>query len=337
MKKNLLIVLVLFYWHSAVASLPIEGSWRIVSYQVVGYPLMSQNEMKNWIGKVANFTPQKKATLRGNKTVQLCLNFDAQVTTVETSAYFLVGYKINPHRLGIVEEEIQLVTITCQTDSWLVKKREFFIVSDEQMLSYWDGTIFFFLKQTDNSSGRRGAKTLLITPQSVGLLNPNSDFDKNIIKGALPNDYTVKVKEISENSHSVSHFEVFRQKKLKLAVYPDSASQKIAYIRIFDDRALAPAQARLGITHAQIFRSTEKLIDCQAGIDKKTGRTYGKIGETYGITGETLCSFKKMSNIQYVFKPNQDGNISPIDTLNQAELSEIIWKADMNLIVETVK
>jgi hypothetical protein len=259
------------------------------------------------------------------------------VTTEETEGYFSVGYKIDPYRLGIVEQEIQLVTITCQTDSWLVKKREFFIVSDEQMLGYWDGTIFFFLKQAESYSGRGGSKTLLITPQSVGLLDPNSDFDKKTIKRGLPNGYTVKVKEMSENSHSVNHFEIFRQKKLKLAVYPDSASQKIAYIRIFDDRALAPAQARLGITHAQIFRSTEKLIDCQAGIDKKTGRTYGKIGETYGITGETLCSFKKMSNIQYVFKPNQDGNISPIDTLNQAELSEIIWKADMNLIVETVK
>lgn len=319
MKKNLLIVLVLFYWHSAVASLPMEGSWQIVSYQVVGYPLMSQNEMKNWVGKVANFTRQKKAILRGNKTEQVCPNFNYKVTTEETEVYFLVRYKIEPHRLGIVEEEIQLVTIICQTDSWLGEKREFFIVSNEQMLGYWDGTIFFFLKQASISSRRGEAKTLLITPQSVGLLDPNSDFDKKTIKRALPNNgYTVK--EMSENSHSVSHFEVFRQKKLKLAVYPDSASQKMASIHIFDERALAPAQARLGITHAQVFRNTEKLIDCRAGIN--------------GRTGKTLCSFKKMPSIQYVFKPDQDGNISPIDTLNQAELSEIIWKADMNLIVE---
>jgi hypothetical protein len=319
MKKNLLIVLVLFYWHSAVASLSIEGSWQIVSYQVVGYPLMSQNEMKNWVGKVADFTPQKKAILRGDETVQECPNFNEQVTTVETEGYFLVGYKINPHRLGIVEEKIQLVTLTCQTDSWLGKERGVVIISDEQMLGNWDGTIFFFLKQTESYSGRGGSKTLLITPQSVGLLDPNSDFDKKTIKRALPNGYTVK--EMSENSHSVSHFEIFREKKLKLAVYPDSALQKIASIHIFDDRALAPAQAKLGITHAQVFRSTEKLIDCQAGIN--------------GRTGETLCSFKQMSSIQYVFKPTQDGNISPIDALNQAKLSEIIWTADMSLIVET--
>jgi len=335
MKKNLLIVLVLFYWHSAVASLSIEGSWQIVSYQVVGYPVMPQNEMKNWVGKVADFTPQKKAILHGNE--QVCPKFDEQVDQVDQvrklkTSYFSRKYRNHPHRLGIFEEEIQIVTIICQTDSWLGKKRDFFIVSDEQMLADWDGRIFFFLKQADSSSGRGGAKTLLITPQSVGLLDPNSDFDKQTIKRALPNGYLIK--KMPENRQSVSHFEVFRQKELKLRVYPDSTSQKIARIHIFDDRALAPAQARLGITHAQVFRSTEKLIDCQAGINK-TGRTYGKIGETYGKEKETLCSFKEMSSIQYVFKPEQDGKISPIETLNQAELSEIIWKADMSLIVET--
>ena len=44
-----------------------------------------------------------------------------------------------------------------------------------------------------------------------------------------------------------------------------------------------------------------------------------------------------MSNIQYVFKPSSDKNVSPIDALNQAKLEEILWRAEPSLIAQTVK
>lgn len=324
--KNLIFVLMcLFYWHSALAkpTLPIEGSWQIVSYQVVGYPAMSQINMKNWVGKLVEFTSHQSATL-GNEMLQTCSKFNYQVTTENAEGYFLIGYKIKPHRLGIVEEEIQLVNIACQTDSWLGKNREFVVVNNELMLSYWEGTIFFFFKSADS--------TLLITPQSVGFLDPDSNFDKNTITRAL-SDYSVKyVEEVSKKvsekvSEEVSskpakpaHFKLNRQEGV-IEIYPNPDTGKIARIRIFDEKALVPTQAKKGATYTQVFRSREKIVDCQAGTNDRQG--------------QTLCSFQNMSSIQYVFEPKSGNDISPIEALNQAKLVEIVWNADRRLIVET--
>ncbi len=310
MKNVIFVVMCLFYGHSAVAKpiLPIEGSWQVVSYQVVGYPAMSQVNMKNWVGKVAKFTAHQSATLADDKTIQTCHQFNYQVTTENAEGYFLIGYKITPHRLGIVEEEIQLVSIACQSDSWLGEDREFVVVNNELMLSYWEGTIFFFFKSLDSS--------LLITPQSVGYLNPDSDFDEKTITRALP-DYSVKyVKKLVKPAH----FKLNRQESV-IEIYSNQNRGKIARIHIFDDKVLLPAQAKMGAAYAQVFKSREKIIDCQAGTNDRQG--------------QTLCSFQNISSIQYVFEPNSGSDISPIEALNQAKLVEIVWNADRRLIVET--
>jgi len=109
-----------------------------------------------------------------------------------------------------------------------------------------------------------------------------------------------------------------------LEIYPTyPTTAKIDRLRIFDDRALAPAETKLGMTYTQVFRSHEKIIDCQAGINDRSE--------------QTLCSFKNMSSIQYVFEPksiNGRDIFSPIDALNQAELVEIVWTADRSLMIE---
>ncbi len=340
--RNLAVVLIcLFSFSSAIAkstqTLPIKGSWKIVSYQIVGYPAMSEAKANNWIGKVAEFTTQKRATLRDASTRQVCPRFDYQVTTKNAEAYFLIGYQIKPHRLGITEEEIQLVSITCQTNSWLGKYRELVLWTDEQMLSYWNGVIFFFAKQRYSSirptastrpTTQSRSKTLLITPQSVGTLNPDSDFNKNTLTRALPG-YRVeaKTKTTKDGEKPVmKYFELSRQGQRMLEVYPNpAATRKIGRIRIFDNRALAPAQAKLGTIYADVFKNDEQLVDCQAGINDRSG--------------QTLCSFENMSSIQYVFEPKSDmttKNLSPIEALNQAELVEFVWTADPSLITERV-
>lgn len=336
--RNLAVVLIcLFSFSSAIAkstqTLPIKGSWKIVSYQIVGYPAMSEAKANNWIGKVAEFTTQKTATLRDASTRQVCPRFDYQVTTKNAEAYFLIGYQIKPHRLGITEEEIQLVSMTCQTNSWLGKYREFVLWTDEQMLSYWNGVIFFFAKQRYRSirptaltrpTTQSRSKTLLITPQSVGTLNPDSDFNKKTLTRALPG-YRVKTKTTKDSDKAVESFELSRQGQRMLEVYPNpEATQKIGRIRIFDNRALAPAQAKLGTIYVDVFKNDEQLVDCQAGINDRSG--------------QTLCSFENMSSIQYVFEPKSDGtkNISPIEALDQAKLVEFVWTADPSLITERV-
>lgn len=328
--KNLILILVhLLLFSAAVANptspLPIEGSWKITSYQIVGYPAMSEAETKNWIGKIVEFK-EKTATLYEGSSHQVCPKLDYQVMKKNAEGYFLIGFSVKPERLGVTEEEIELVRLTCQIDSWFGKNREFVKVSDDQILSYWDGVIFFLAKQSRTTNARSstimGHTTLLITPQSVGMLNPDSDFNEKNLKKAFPG-YTVekRAKPLTNRGKGViSYFELYRLGQPMLEVYSNPATQKIAYIRIFDNTAQAPAQAKMGDIYAQVFKNDEQLIDCQAGIK--------------GRSGQTLCSFKNMSTIQYVFEPKSDKDISPIEALNQAQLVEIVWKADPNLISE---
>jgi len=329
--KNLILIPVYLLFFAAVAKattpLPIEGSWKITSYQIVGYPAMSEAETKNWIGKVVEFK-EKTATLYEGSSHQVCPKLDYQVMKKNAEGYFLFGFSVEPQRLGVTEEEIELVRLTCQIDSWFGKYREFVKVSDDQILSYWDGVIFFLAKQSRTTNARSsslfGPTTLLITPQSVGLLNPDSEFNEKNLKRAFPG-YIVEKKAvtqmINDGKRVISYFELYRQGQTMLEVYPKSATQKKAYIRIFDNTVQAPAQAKMGAIYADVFKNDEQLIDCQAGIKKRSG--------------QTLCSFKNMSTIQYVFEPTSDKDISPIDALNQAQLVEIVWNADPTLITET--
>jgi len=333
MKTNFIIISILLFSSisSAIANptntLPFEGTWQISGYQVVAYPAMSKADMKNWVGKIVQFTAQKKAILYDKKKTQECPELDAQVTVENAESYFLIGFSIKPHRLGIVEEEIQLVTLTCQVDSWLDKTRQFVMIGNEQMLSYWEGVIFFFARQSNTStiqSTQSLSKILLITPQSVGLLNPDSDFNEKTLTQALPDYRLEKEIQITNAAKSeIQYFKFYKKNKLMLQVYPNKGKRKIARIHIFDKGALAPGQARLGAIYTDVFKNGEELVDCRAGVGEER-------------TGKTLCSFKNMSSIQYVFEPKMDkaGLISPIEALNQAILVELVWMADRNLITE---
>jgi uncharacterized protein YecT (DUF1311 family) len=335
MKKNFIIVSILLFStiSSAVANptntQPLSGTWQISGYQVVGYPAMSTAEIKSWVGKIVRFTTQKKAILHDKKENQPCPQFDYQVTFENAESYFQIGFSVKPHRLGIVEEDIQLVTLTCQVDSWFGKTRQFVMVGEEQMLSYWEGVIFFFARQSNTAtiqSIQSRSKTLLITPQSVGLLNPDSDFNQKTLTQALPNYQLEKNTQIGNAGKPViESYELYQDDELRLQVYPDPVRQKIASIHIFDEKALAPGQAKLGAIYTEVFKNDEELVDCQAGVGERAGKT--------------LCSFKNMSSIQYVFKPKTDKGslISPIEALNQAELVELVWTADRNLINEPLE
>ncbi|RKZ47940.1 MAG: hypothetical protein DRR16_15365 [Candidatus Parabeggiatoa sp. nov. 3] len=332
--RAIIVLIGLFYWQSALAqdnqSLPITGSWQIIGYQIVdNNPTMSETEIKKWLGSVVQFTEQNKAILHDGLNQKVCPQFDFQITTENAEGYFLIGYQVNPHRLGITDEEIVVVSMACQVNSWLGKHRKFVIQTDEQLLSYWDGVIFFFVKQGSSANhliNQVCLETLLITPQSVGLLNSDSDFNEKTLLEALPG-CTVELKTTTQITQAgdeqvKQYFELFRQNQSILKVYPDDALMKIARIRVFDDKAIAPAHAKLGTSYAKVFKNEGEIVDCQAGIKKRSG--------------QTVCSFENMPSIQYVFEPSKQGVISPIEALNQAKLVEIIWISDRHLINEKV-
>ncbi|MDM8566620.1 hypothetical protein QUF74_13340 [Candidatus Halobeggiatoa sp. HSG11] len=292
----LLILCLSHYSTLAVQPIPITGSWQIVSYQVIGYPSMDEINRDTWLGKIIQIDQQIKLS---DSSKQACPKFNYKITTENSEAQFLTGYKIKPNQLGIIEETIQLIEVTCDTDSWLKKSRWFVKISDIHMLGYWDGVIFFFSKQNDNN-------LLLITPQSVGMINSKSLFNLEILTKSLPK-YTPN-----------KDFTFYQKNKLMLKINPDLNKHKISSINIFDDKAIAPAYAKIGMTYQDVFKTPETIIDCKAGV-----------GE---LAGKTICSFKNIPTIKYVFKPKQED--SPIKALENAELIEFIWIADPTLMEE---
>jgi len=328
-----ILLICLFYFPSVYANrdndLPITGVWKVLSYQIVGYPAMDEAEINKWIGRQVEFT-SRRAILREGNSREVCQEFSFQVSTQTAEGYFLVGYKVKPNRFGITQSEVEVITMTCKTESWLGAKREFVRISNDELLSNWDGVFFFFYKQSEGmnplgSAKSEGMKVLLITPQSVGLITPRTSFNKEVLIQVLGGGY--KVKEIShlddDKKVILNSLQFFRKDKLMLEIYPDENGQKVKNIKIFDETAKAPSDAKIGSLYSQVFNLKEQLIDCQAGIGERSG--------------QTLCSFKDMSMIKYIFKPIEDeaGKISPIEALNQAKLVEFIWEAEPSLMMES--
>jgi|GEM_PF-904074 len=320
--------------NSAADDLFMTGVWKIISYQMVGYPAWSEADAQKWVGKLVEFTSRsKKATLRDSTGVQkICPEFSYQVTKQNAEGYFLVGYKQVPARFGVTDPEVEVATLSCKNESWLGKPREFVKISEQLVLSNWDGIFFYFAKQADSFSllSTQGIfKILMITPQSVGILTPASDFNETTLNRALPGYKILEVNHISDdNIKIIDRFELFRQDKLKLKVYPHATNPlKIGSIEIEDELAYAPANTKIGAIYTEVFKDDQQTADCQAGI--KDG--------IKDFTGKTLCSFKNMNSIQYIFRPkeNTGGTISPIEALNEATLIGFIWVADPALITES--
>jgi uncharacterized protein YecT (DUF1311 family) len=340
MKKNIIslifVVFSLFYSQSALPkdALPMIGFWQIIKYQIVSEPRMSDIEIKKWMGAVIEFTEEKLAIRYEGLEQKVCSQFDYHQTFENAQSFFLKRYQLKPQEFGITEEEILVVRMACQVNSWLGKEREFVKQTDEQLLAYWNGVIFFFAKQASNphekinQSNTKNSypKKLLITSKNVGLLNSNSHFNEKTLKEALPG-CSVKAKtmiHISKNGDEQvrQYFELFRENQFILKVYPDETLMKIARIHVFDNGAIAPANVKVGAVYAKVFKNDEKNLDCQAGIKKRSG--------------QTVCFFKETPHLQYVFEPTKQGLISPIEALNEAKLVEIIWLADASLKKQTV-
>lgn len=301
--RTISIFIYLLYVTNVYAQQSINGVWQIMSYQIIAYPAISETELPNWIGRKFEFTSEQQAILRYGNNTETCSKFNQQTTRQNSEAYFLIGYGVKPQRLGVTTEEISIVSINCQQASWLSKSREFVMLNNQQMLSYWDGVIFLFSKQAQSSKLRMTSnriKPLVITPQSVGLVNPNTYCNKQTLTKAL-HGYDIKAKH--------AYFELYRFQKLMLIVYPNQLTGKVNHIRILDKNIQAPGNAKLGLKYHDIFKANQ-LVNCKLQ------------------NNQSLCSFANMSSIQYVFE--QQSN----EVLTQAKLVEIIWNADQSLITE---
>ncbi len=301
--RTISVFLYLLYITNVYAQPSISGVWQISSYQIIAYPAIPDAEVKNWIGRKFEFTSEQQAILRYGNNIETCSKFNQYLTSQNSEAYFLIGYGVKPQRLGITTENIAVVSINCQQASWLSKSRDFVILNDQQLLSYWDGVIFFLSKQAESSRLRitnRAIKALIITPQSVGLLNPNSDCNEQSLRQVL-HGYDIKSK--------FGYFELYRFNKLMLVVFPNKLTGKVKRIRILDKNIQVPGNAKLGFKYRDIFK-VNQLVSCKLENNL------------------SFCWLANMSSIQYVFKQQAR------ETLMDAKLVEIIWNADPSLIIE---
>jgi len=298
----------------------LSGNWQIISYQVIGYPKMSRLEIKTWMNRVIKFNP-KMAIMYEKGTMKVCPIVDIQETEKEAEGYFLIGYKVKPHRLGVMNKEIKVTTLTCRTESWFGKTQEFINLSDEQVVIYWDGVLFYLVKRMNNQQTSFIEK-LYVMPQSVGTLMPDTIFSQETITATFPNYLVELITYTTENQkQALSHFELYQQHHLKFAIYPNPNTMTIEKIKIFDEQAVMPGKTQLGDSYQKIFPDVTEFIDCQAGVQERQG--------------QTICSFQNMDMIQYIFEPQSIINeqlVSPIEALNQAKLVEVIWQANESLI-----
>jgi len=307
--------------------LPITGTWKIMSFQIIGYPALQTQEAERWINRTIQFSEHNATLYDQQGKRHSCAPMNYQVSTEDAEAYFLIGYEVKPHRLGIIEDSILLIRVHCPATSWLGESREFVKINAEQMIANWDGVFFFLVKQEDKKAlSATTPEKLIITPQSVGLLNPNSTFNKNTLVAALPQSY--QIKKITQTDHEGkivdARYEAYQKDKLMMIIHPNEQRTQIARIHIFDPQAQAPGQAHLTMSYAEIFQQEQQPIDCQAGINERSG--------------QTLCAFKNMDTIRYVFEPKKvdtdETELSPIETLRRAPLVELIWHAAPALMTE---
>jgi hypothetical protein len=328
--KIIIKLMLIFALHSVYVSaqpeseLPVIGRWKIIGYRISSSA--DKTQAQNWVNKLIEFTPQT-ALLYDGDTYPVCPRFEYQVTTENAQQFFLSHYQIEPNQLGVIQTEVQVVTIVCKVPKWPADKSIFIKVTDEQMLSQWNGIIFYFAKQKDPIDPTplvetTSSDTLLVTPQSVGLINPESDFTQATLVEKFP-DYTITEEtQTNEKGQTTANFKLSQEDKLLLKVYPDPDTHKIKSISLFDPRAQVPGNAKLGMTYTQLFKDQEAFIDCQAGT-------------TPARRKQTVCFFKNIPTIQYVFEyqeSNHKGSLSPIEILNRAKLVEWVWIASRPLV-----
>ena len=324
----LLLVLYSVYTSAQLENeLPIIGRWKIISYRINSSA--DQTQAKSWVNKLIEFTPSKAALLYGGDTYQLCPQFDYQVTTENAQQFLSSRYQLKPNQLGVIQKPtVQVINITCQEPNWPTDKSTFIKVTDEQILSQWNGIMFYFAKQNNLTDPTplvqtTNPDTLLVTPQSVGLINPESNFTQQVLTENFP-DYniTTETKTNEKGQTLIADFRLSRADKLLLKVYPDLETNKIKSISLFVPQVQVHGNAKLGMTYAELFKDYETFLDCQAGT-------------TPISSNQTICFFKNIPTIQYVFESktnNNDSPLSPIEELNRAQLVEWIWLANRQLV-----
>lgn len=290
------------------AASPLQGQWQIMSYQVIGYPALTNAEADIWLDRTIHFTAHSaQLQAQANEVLDTCHALDSTYKTVEAEAFFLIGYEVKPARLGVTAAEVEHITLTCQHDSWLRPGRTLIRLSKTQLLLYWEG-IFFFLQQSTEPR-------LPIMPQSVGRIMPETAFNQATLAQALP-QYTVRA-ETRQQLREETFYGVYQGATKVLDIFPHLTPDAIDQIHIYSPQVLAPGATHPGQSYAELSQSPTPL-HCQPVPN----------------TQQVQCYFDQMDMVRYVFQEVPPAATLTAEQLQQAVLHKIIWQAEPALVTE---
>ncbi len=291
--------LLILFLYSPVTIADLQGTWKVTSYQIIGYTALSDAEAQAWIGNTIHFVGQS-ATLRTARGAQSCQSTRYQSRTEDAEGYFLVGYHVKPQQLGITQPQVTVTSANCLQDSWMGAYREFVEYSERQMLTDWEGVLLFLTKQSDGIGTLSNVnQPIMLTPQNLGSITPETVYQYQTLAQAFTG-YEIVAKR--------GYTQVRRQGRTKFEIYPNLHTGKVAKVLIYEDTVIAPGGVKIGMTYPQIFNQEGQIVDCEKSFWR----------------GKSTCYYPSMRAVEYVFnttRPKSGG-----------QLTEIHWTADINLV-----
>ncbi|MCP5424947.1 MAG: DUF1131 family protein [Gammaproteobacteria bacterium] len=168
--------------------------------------------------------------------------------------------------------------------------------------------------EASGKAGQDTLATLVLTSKGLGKLNRDTILSHDLLERELPG-YSVRELTAAGNERE-ARFEVYRQDKLVLALYPDSTSGKVTRIIIDDNNVVGPGGVKLGTPFETVSQQSQgQLLDCEAGADE--------------LRGLVVCWFARTSTVRYAFEPvdwtGPVGDLPPRSVLRQARVVKMLW------------
>ncbi len=116
------------------------GDWSVVRSSCPGICAMSNEEANSWVGLTASLT-EFGVAFGG---------YSCQDTTYESHRVskldFLRSSRFDLEELGILTEEVQELTVSCEDQEWIAPGSSFLVRDKETIIASWDG-VYFELKR----------------------------------------------------------------------------------------------------------------------------------------------------------------------------------------------
>lgn len=116
---------------------PLYGEWTVSKYQEVGQTDLTDEEIKNFIGKKAIFSG-----FEAKFNNDVCKRPNYKIKVVDSEKYFLSNFKIKASELGINQKQVKIITISSRNSFY----DEYVQINDNYILKNYEGVMLFLKK-----------------------------------------------------------------------------------------------------------------------------------------------------------------------------------------------